>query len=121
VLYSGGAPLDSEVATFFERMGIPIYQGYGLSETSPVIATNTCRAHRLGSVGKPLAGVEVRIAKKNAADETGEILTRGPHVMSGYLRRRDLTREMIDEEGWLHTGDLGRIDEDGYLFVTGRS
>jgi len=121
VFYSGGAALDSEVATFFERMGIPVYQGYGLSETSPVIATSSPSAQRLGSVGKPLEGVEVRIAKKDEADETGEILTRGPHLMSGYLRRPDLTREMIDDDGWLHTGDLGRSDEDGFLFVTGRS
>lgn len=121
VFYSGGAALDMDVATFFERMGIPVYQGYGLSETSPVIATNSATAHRAGSVGRALDGVEIKIAKKNDSDETGEIMTRGPHVMAGYLRRHDLTREMIDDEGWLRTGDLGRIDEDGYLFVTGRS
>jgi long-chain acyl-CoA synthetase len=118
--YCGGAALDLEVALFFERMGIPIYQGYGLSETSPVISTNTPRRNRLGSVGRPLDGVEVRIERKSESDPEGEILTRGPHVMRGYLYRPDLTAEMIDADGWLHTGDLGCLDDDGYLYVTGR-
>jgi long-chain acyl-CoA synthetase len=113
-LYAGGAPLDPEVARQFERMGLRIFEGYGLSETSPVIATNTPRAYRLGSVGRPLPGVEVRIVN-------GEIQTRGPHVMRGYLDRPDLTAQVMDPDGWFKTGDLGRLDDDGYLHVTGRA
>jgi long-chain acyl-CoA synthetase len=115
---SGGAPLEPEVSEFFDRLGIPIYQGYGLTETSPVISVNTPAHNRAGSVGRPLPGVRVRILQ-NGTNE-GEILTVGPHVMKGYYGREDLTREVIDEEGWFHTGDLGRIDRDGYLYVTGR-
>jgi long-chain acyl-CoA synthetase len=114
-LYSGGAALDVDVARAFERMGLPIFQGYGLSETSPVIATNTPRAYRIGSVGRPLPGVEVRISAE------GEIQTRGPHVMRGYVGRADLPADVLDTDGWLRTGDLGRLDADGYLYVTGRA
>jgi long-chain acyl-CoA synthetase len=113
-LYAGGAPLDPEVARGFERMGLRIFQGYGLSETSPVIATCTPSAYRLGSVGRPLPGVEVRIA-------AGEIQTRGPNVMAGYVDRPDLTAQVMTDDGWLRTGDLGRLDDDGYLYVTGRA
>ncbi|HEU4610965.1 MAG TPA: AMP-binding protein [Kofleriaceae bacterium] len=114
-LYSGGAALDVEVARGFERMGLRILLGYGLSETSPVIATNTPRAYRIGSVGRPLRGVEVRISPE------GEIQTRGPHVMRGYVGRPDLTAAVLDADGWLRTGDLGHLDADGYLHVTGRA
>lgn len=114
-LYSGGAALDIDVARAFERMGLRIYQGYGLSETSPVIALNTPAAYRLGSVGRPLPGVEVRISPE------GEILTRGPHVMRGYAGRPDLTAAVVDADGWLSTGDLGHLDADGFLYVTGRA
>ncbi|HTJ45281.1 MAG TPA: AMP-binding protein [Kofleriaceae bacterium] len=113
-LYAGGAPLDPEVAKRFERMGLRIFQGYGLSETSPVIATCTPRAYRRGSVGRPLPGVEVRIAD-------GEIQTRGPNVMRGYLDRADLTKDVFTRDGWFKTGDLGHLDDDGYLHVTGRA
>jgi long-chain acyl-CoA synthetase len=112
--YSGGAPLDEEVARTFLAMGLPILQGYGLSEASPVIATNSLRAHRLGSVGRPLPGVEVKIEK-------GEIWARGANVMKGYLDRPDLTAQMVDADGWLHTGDLGHLDDAGFLHVTGRA
>jgi long-chain acyl-CoA synthetase len=115
MLCSGGAALDTDVARAFERMGIPILQGYGLSETSPVISTNTARAYRTGSVGRPLPGVQVRIA------HGGEIETRGPHVMHGYVERPDLTAAVLDGSGWLRTGDLGYIDPDGFLYVTGRA
>jgi long-chain acyl-CoA synthetase len=114
-LYSGGAALDTDVARAFGRMGLTILQGYGLSETSPVISTNTPRAHRIGSVGRALPGVQVRIA------HGGEIETRGPHVMRGYVDRPDLTAAVLDDSGWLRTGDLGYIDPDGFLYVTGRA
>ncbi|HKG22640.1 MAG TPA: AMP-binding protein [Blastocatellia bacterium] len=117
---SGGAPLDPKVFEFFDRLGLPVYQGYGLTETSPVIAVNTPRNHRFNSVGKPLAGVRVRISAAGGRGGEGEVLTAGPHVMKGYYRRDDLTRQVIDEKGWLHTGDLGRLDEDGFLYITGR-
>jgi long-chain acyl-CoA synthetase len=120
VLISGGAPLETEVAEFFESLGIQMLQGYGLTETSPVISGNTVHKNRLGSVGPALDGVEVKIDKKNPEDSEGEILTRGPHIMMGYHHRDDLTKEIIDEQGWLHTGDLGHLDEDGFLFITGR-
>ncbi len=118
---SGGAPLDVEVGEFFDTIGIPVYQGYGLSETSPVISGNTPIHNRMGSVGRPLKGVEVRILTDDASKTgEGEILTKGPHVMQGYYKREDLTKEVIDNEGWFHTGDLGKIDKDGYLYITGR-
>ena len=110
----GGAPLDKTTLKFFECIGIPVYQGYGLAETSPVIATNGPLANRSGSVGRPLPGVAIEIA----AD--GEILTRGPHVMHGYYGNDELTASVIDAESWLHTGDIGHIDRDGFLFVSGR-
>ncbi len=119
--YSGGAALEQSVARFFASMGVPIYQGYGLTETSPVIATNSPRANRVGSVGRPLRGVDVRIARKSPDDASGEIQTRGPHVMAGYLDAPEATREVLDDDGWLSTGDLGYLDQDSYLFVTGRS
>ena len=110
----GGAPLDRATAKFFERIGLPVYQGYGLAETSPVITTNGASANRTGSVGKPLPGVEIKISTN------GEILSRGPHVMQGYLGNKALTARVIDAAGWLHTGDIGYIDRDGFLYISGR-
>ncbi|HZD53519.1 MAG TPA: AMP-binding protein, partial [Woeseiaceae bacterium] len=112
----GGAPLDADTERFFAGVGIPVYQGYGLAETSPIIATNSPRAVRAGSVGKPLPGVEVRVSVADG----GEILTRGPHVMRGYFGNRELTTNLVDADGWLHTGDIGRLDRHGFLYVSGR-
>jgi len=110
---SGGAALPEHVADFYERQGLPILQGYGLTESSPVITASKRRAYRQGYVGRVLPGVEIALA----AD--GEILTRGPHVMRGYWNRPAETAEAL-RDGWLHTGDLGEIDPEGYLKITGR-
>jgi len=120
LLISGGAPLEYSSAEFFDLVGISILQGYGLTETSPVITCNTPSANRLGSVGQIIPGVEVKIATNGGDEQEGEILTRGPHIMKGYFKRDDLTAEAIDKDHWFHTGDLGKIDKEGYLYVTGR-
>jgi long-chain acyl-CoA synthetase len=110
---SGGAPLGRELAEWYADIGIRIHEGYGLTETSPVIAVNTPGAHRLGTVGKPLPNIEVRIA------EDGEVLVRGPSVFQGYWNRPQDTREAF-VDGWFKTGDIGNLDGDGYLSITDR-
>src|ERR1700723_4161393 len=110
---SGGAPLGRELAEWFATVGIRIHEGYGLTETSPVIAVNTPLNHRIGTVGKILPNIEVRIA------EAGEILVRGPSIFKGYWNRPEETQNAF-LDGWFKTGDIGHIDADGYLSVTDR-
>jgi long-chain acyl-CoA synthetase len=110
---SGGAPLGRELAEWYADIGIPIHEGYGLTETSPVIAVNTPAAHKLGTVGKPLANVEVRIA------EDGEVLVRAPSVFKGYWNRSEDTQNAF-VDGWFKTGDIGDLDSDGFLSITDR-
>jgi long-chain acyl-CoA synthetase len=113
MVFSGGAPLAKELAEFFWAVGVPIYQGYGLTETSPVLTTNY-PANRTGSAGRPIRNVELRIA------EDGEILAKGPCIMQGYYKSSDATREVLTEDGWFRTGDIGYLDKDNYLFITDR-
>lgn len=110
---AGGAPLSLALCEFFTRQGIPLLEGYGLTESSPVITMSTKTDYRAGSCGKPIPGIEVRLA------DDGELLTRGPHVMQGYYRDLEATRHAI-QDGWLHTGDLAEFDDNGFMRIIGR-
>jgi long-chain acyl-CoA synthetase len=114
VANSGGAPLAKEIAEFFHSLGLLILEGYGLSECTTAATVNRPDAYRFGTVGKALPGVELRIA------DDGEILLRSPTVFAGYFKEPDATREVLDDDGWLHTGDIGTIDDDGFLSITDR-
>jgi long-chain acyl-CoA synthetase len=111
--FCGGAALPDHIESYFDEQNVPILAGYGLSETSPVIAASGEHAYKPGCVGRAIHGVEVRIS------DDGEILTRGPHVMQGYWKDAEATEQIL-RDGWLHTGDLGELDEDGFLRITGR-
>jgi long-chain acyl-CoA synthetase len=114
VFISGGAPLGIDTAQWFASVGIALWEGYGLTETSPVIALNSPAKQRIGSVGMPLPNIELKLA------EDDELLVRGLSVFSGYWQKPDANRECFDAEGWFHTGDIARIDADGFLFITDR-
>ncbi len=113
VVLSGGAPLSKNLGQFFWAIGIPIYQGYGLTETSPVL-TSTYPQNRIGSSGRPIPNVQIRIA------DDGEILAKGPCVMQGYYKAPEATRQVLSEDGWFSTGDIGYLDKDNYLYITDR-
>ena len=112
---SGGAPLDLDMAKYFNRIGIKVHQGYGLSEASPVVTYGLRKGVDIKSVGTLLESFEAKIDA-----ETGELLVKGPAVMKGYYKQDDLTKEVIDSEGWLHTGDIAKIDNKGQVYITGR-
>jgi long-subunit acyl-CoA synthetase (AMP-forming) len=114
IVMSGAAPIPPDVVEFFNALGIPLIDGWGMSELSCLAAFMPADRPRLGSVGKPLLGTQIRVLPD------GEILVRGPIVMKGYLGLPQLTAEVLDADGWLHTGDIGRIDQDGYLFIVDR-
>ena len=120
--FSGGAALSPDVARFIDDLHITVYEGYGLTETSPIVTCNRPGAHRIGSVGKPIGGVEVILETVDGYpdDNVGEVCVRGPNVMQGYHNLPDKTAEVIDGNGVFHTGDLGRFDEDGFLYIIGR-
>ncbi|MBU1097295.1 MAG: AMP-binding protein [Bacteroidetes bacterium] len=119
----GGALLDIELQKFFYAIGIPMFQGYGLSEAAPVISSNVPASHKLGSSGKPVNNLEIKICDENALElpigMKGEIVVKGENVMSGYWKNDKATQEVL-KNGWLHTGDMGYLDNDGFLFVLGR-
>jgi long-chain acyl-CoA synthetase len=112
--YSGAAPISADLLTWFHEMGVPIYEGFGQTESAGLITLNLPSAYRLGSVGQCIPGTELALA------DDGEVMARGPHVFAGYLHNETATAQAIDEQGWLKTGDIGRIDDDGYLYITGR-
>ena len=116
---AGGAALDPEAERGFNNLGITMLQGYGLTETSPVIAAEDDKYRRIGSIGKAFPSLDVKLVDVNE-EGIGELIVKGPTTMLGYYKNEEATKETIDEDGWLHTGDLARIDKDGYIFISGR-
>ncbi len=117
----GGAPVSPEILRDFYAFGITIYEGYGITECAPLVACNPPdRKPRFGSVGLPVYGVSVKIDKASEDDETGEILVKGDNVMMGYYKNEEATKAVFTEDGWFRTGDIGYLDDDGYVFITGR-
>jgi long-chain acyl-CoA synthetase len=110
---TGAAPIAPEILEFFDDAGVPVLEGYGLTETTGVATISTIEDHKFGTVGRALRGVDVEIA------DDGEIVMRGPNIFQGYFRNEDATREVL-VDGWFHSGDIGEIDDDGYLRITGR-
>ena len=119
LLVAGGAALDPEAEKGFQQLGFSMYQGYGLTESSPVIASEDDKYRRLGSIGKAFPSLDVKIIDPNE-EGIGELAAKGPSIMLGYYQNDEATKEAIDEEGWLNTGDLAKIDKDGYIFISGR-
>ena len=119
VLISGGGPLAPIVVKQYNRLGLKFIEGYGMTETAPITTLNPKDAYKLGSVGRVLPGMEMKIEDANA-DGNGLVCFRGPNIMKGYLKNDEATREIIDEDGFINTGDIGHIDGDNYLFLTGR-
>ena len=119
LLVAGGAALDPDTEKTFNSLGINMVQGYGLTESSPVIAVEDDKYKKIGSIGKALPTLDVKIEKPNE-EGIGELLVKGPTIMLGYYENEEATKETIDKEGWLHTGDLAKIDKDGFIFITGR-
>ena len=118
VFVSGGAALDPEIFEDFQQMGFPVCEGYGLTETAPVLTVNPLEGPKRSSVGPPVPNIELRLDNQDATG-VGEIVARGPSIMKGYYRNEEATQAVL-KDGWLHTGDLGRLDDDGYLYITGR-
>lgn len=117
----GGAPLDKEVETFFRKIKFPFTVGYGMTECGPLISYDSWENFRPGSAGKLVDRVQVRIASEDPHNMVGEIQVKGENVMMGYYKNPGATQEAIDNDGWLHTGDLGIIDEDNFVYIKGRS
>ena len=119
LLVAGGAALDPETEKGFNELGFDMVQGYGLTETAPVVAASSPKYRRLGSIGKKFPSVEVKVDNPNE-EGIGELLVKAPNVMLGYYNNEEATKEAIEPDGWFHTGDLAKIDKDGYIFITGR-
>jgi long-chain acyl-CoA synthetase len=118
---TGAAPVKKEMLEFFDACGVLILEGYGSTETSAVVSANAPDDFKFGTVGKPLPGTDVKIGDSEGEDAGGEILVRGPHVFQGYRGLEEETKEVLDEDGWFHTGDLGEIDDEGFLKIAGRT